>query len=392
MNYLSAAHVFFKDSPSGSARVAWDMAQLMRERGHNVTLFCSRQKSCEEVAVYDDINVVGYHFGGTFSLDPFKVRKQINAGLACAAKHLSNIKWDVVHIHLPIEGSMLYKLFGSGPKYVYTVHSPSLLEQQINWSAQGLPGRVKLLFGKRPLKKLEGGLLKKVHKIHTLSQYTKNAIDDFYSVAGKTTVIPHWCRKDFFRQHDKNHARTLLDWPENAKILFSVRRLAPRMGLDIALRAIAPLMKRFPNVIFAIAGAGLLESSLKQLAQHLEVTDRIWFLGRVSDEKLKRCYEAADLFILPTMALECFGLPVLEALAYGLPIISTDAAAIPELMRPILPQCIVPAGSIEKLKEKLTEYLDGNLDLPSSEKLIDHVQKYYGKPVIVPRIIEWLET
>ena len=36
MNYLIAVSNFFPDNPSGSARVAWDIAQIMRDRGHNV--------------------------------------------------------------------------------------------------------------------------------------------------------------------------------------------------------------------------------------------------------------------------------------------------------------------------------------------------------------------
>ena len=48
-------------------------------------------------------------------------------------------------------------------------------------------------------------------------------------------------------------------------------------------------------------------------------------------------YEAADLFVLPTTALECFGLITMEAFAHGCPVLSTDAAAVPESMRPIMP-------------------------------------------------------
>ena len=111
----------------------------------------------------------------------------------------------------------------------------------------------------------------------------------------------------------------------------------------------------------------------------------------VSDEILKLCYEASDLLLLPTSALECFGLPILESLSYGLPVISTDAAAIPELMKPILPNCIVEAGNVEALRQKVKEYLDCQLELPSSENLFNYVKQNYDSKVIIPRIISFLE-
>jgi glycosyltransferase involved in cell wall biosynthesis len=384
---------FFLDSPSGAGRVAWDIAQLMQERGHKATIFCCKQKpEDEEISRYENVDIVRFQIPQTFSLDPFKVQKQIRAGIRVAEEHLTNTNWDVVHIHLPVQGNIVYELFGPAVRYVYTVHSPAVLESEINWLSGGIAGKIKWMFGQSLLRKYEGELLQKANKIHTLSNFTKNSIDSFYGVGSKITVIPHWCRKDFFRQYNKQDARKILNWHKDSKIIFSVRRLAPRMGLDIAIKALAPLLKVYPRVIFVLAGAGSLEEYLKQLAQSLGVTEKVWFLGRVSDETLKRCYEAADLFILPTRSLECFGLPVLEALAYGLPVISTDAAALPELMGPILPNCIVPAGSVESLTEKIMMYLENKLELPESEKLVGYVKEWYGFEVVSHQMVEFLES
>jgi len=393
MNYIAAVNALFSEYPGGPARIAWDIARLMRDRGHKVTIFCCKEKpKAEEVSWHEDIKVVRYQTPETFSLDPFKVQKQIRAGLQVAEKHLTNTNWDVIHIHIDTQGNIIYKLLGPNFKYVYTVHSPSVLEQKANWLADGIQGRIKWIFGRGQLKKLEGRLLQKVDKIHTLSQFTKSMIDRFYGVGNKTTVIPHWCREGFFRQYNKQEARKILNWPEDAKILFSVRRLAPRMGLDIAIKSLGSLLKAYPNVFFALAGVGPEEEPLKQLARSLAVADKILFLGRISDDTLKRCYEASDLFVMPTVALECFGLPILEALAYGLPVISTDAAALPELMEPILPGCIVPAGDVEKLRQKVQAYLENRLELPSSELLINYVKEHYGSQVISPRMVKLLES
>ncbi len=392
MRYLVAVDSFFPDQASGSARVAFDIVRFMRDRGHQVTVFCRKQKpDAETISQYEGIRVVRFAFPKTRSLDPFKVHKQKMAGVRTARKYLFDMKWDVIHIHLPLYGEIVYEVFGDGPRYVYTVHSPTVMEQEMNWAAQGLPGKIKLLFGKGALRKLEGEILGKVDRIHTLSMFTKEAIDNYYGVGDKVQVIPHWCREGFSREYLKSDARAKLHWPDDARILLSVRRLAPRMGLDIAIRAIAPLLKARNDVYYVVVGAGSMEQELKSLTESLDVRDKIWFLGQIKDNILKRCYEGADLFILPTRALECFGLPVLEAFAYGLPIISTDAAAIPELMKPILPECIVPAGSVEQLRQKVQGYLEDKLSFPTSDELICYVRERYSPEIIIPRMVGLLE-
>ena len=392
MNYLVAVDTFFPDRPTGSARVAWDAARLMRDRGHRTVVFCRKQTNdAEQVSSVDGVEVVRFPWPRTFSLDPLKVSKQIRAGTRVAAKHLGSTKWDIVHVHLPIPGNALHRLFGSTSKFVYTVHSPLLLEQSINWSHQGWQGRIKWFAGRRQLLRLEGNLLHQVDKIQTLSSFTKESLDKLYGIADKITVIPHWCRPDFFRRRSQREAREILNWPADSRMFFSVRRLVPRMGLDDAIRALAPLLKQHPNTFFAIAGSGSLEGELKQLVKTLQIEDNVSFLGRVSDETLRHCFEASDLAIIPTRSLECFGLPILESLAFGVPVISTDAAALPELMQPILPQCVVPAGNVSRLREKLDEYLQNKLDLPTSEKLTAYAKDLYGEQRITTQLVDFLE-
>ena len=392
MNYLVGIDSFFPDRPSGSARVAWDIAQVMRNRGHKVTVFCRKQKpDAEDVSDYEGVSVVRFAFPKTAILDPFKMHKQKSAGVFAAKKYLSGTSWDVVHFHLALYGKILYEAIGTAPRYVATVHSPIVMEQELVWAAQGIAGKLKLCLGKGMLKSLERETLQKAARIHTLSNFTKLCMDGYYGIGDKITVIPHWCREDFVRCNSKADARKITGWPHDARILFSVRRLEWRMGLDVAIKAVAPLLQKHENLYYMIAGTGSLDQNLKQLCISLGVSDKIQFLGRVSDALLKNCYEAADMFLLPTRALECFGLPVLEALAYGLPIISTDAAAIPELMRPILPKCIVIAGNVELLRQKVKEYLDNQLELPSSEELINYVKYNFGSEVIIPKLISFLE-
>lgn len=390
MNYLVVVDMFFGDRPAGSARVAWDIALLMRDWGHSVTIFCTAETpGAPETSEVDGIRVVRFARPRTHRLDPFKRARVIRAGLDVARRRLASTRWDLVHIHSPVQGTVAARFLGDGPRYVYTVHSPVVLEERAKSAGEGFFGRLRGLAGLE-LRRMEGSLLRRADRIHTLSNFTREAIDRFYGVGGKVSVIPHWCRAGFHRTRSRADARSILKWPADATVFFSVRRLVTRMGLDIAVKALAPVLRSRPNVYFALAGGGPLAEPLRRLAADLGAADRVWFLGQVDDETLKLCYEAADCFLLPTRALECFGLIAIEAFAYGLPVISSDAAALPEVMRPILPQCIVPAGDVDRLTDAVEGFLDGRMELPSSDALVAHVSERYGADVIAPRFYEFL--
>jgi len=123
----------------------------------------------------------------------------------------------------------------------------------------------------------------------------------------------------------------------------------------------------------------------------LGLSDRVRFTGRLIDGELSLAYQAADAFLLPTNSLKCFGLIILEALACGCPVIATDAGAIPEIMKAILPDFIVPAGDPIALREKIRDFLEHRLQSPPPEELTAFALSKYGKPEIVPRLLGLLQ-
>ena len=109
------------------------------------------------------------------------------------------------------------------------------------------------------------------------------------------------------------------------------------------------------------------------------MSERIIFLGRLSDDALALAYQAADVFLLPTTALECFGLIILEAFACECPVIATDAGAIPEVMPPDLSDFILPAGDHVKLSGAIQALLDHRLGLPEPTRLARKFHKKMAK-------------
>jgi phosphatidylinositol alpha-1,6-mannosyltransferase len=117
-------------------------------------------------------------------------------------------------------------------------------------------------------------------------------------------------------------------------LLLSVGRLQRRKGHDIAIQAIATLRTRLPNLRYVIAGDGEERSRLERLAADLNVQDRVFFAGIVSDADLPAFYAACDIFLLPNRVdegdIEGFGIVFLEAAASGKPVIGGNNGGVPE--------------------------------------------------------------
>lgn len=102
------------------------------------------------------------------------------------------------------------------------------------------------------------------------------------------------------------------------KILF-VGALISEKNLDLAIKAIARLIREGYNIKFTIIGNGSIIDELKSIVDEEKMNDNIFILGPKYDDELSSFFISSDIFILPGTG----GLAINEAMAYGLPIIST---------------------------------------------------------------------
>jgi glycosyltransferase involved in cell wall biosynthesis len=72
-------------------------------------------------------------------------------------------------------------------------------------------------------------------------------------------------------------------------------------------------------------------SALLSLAQRMGIQDRVHFLGKISDSRLKSCYLGSHYYISMSEH-EGFCVPLLEAFHFDLPVLAYSAGAVPETM------------------------------------------------------------
>jgi glycosyltransferase involved in cell wall biosynthesis len=114
-------------------------------------------------------------------------------------------------------------------------------------------------------------------------------------------------------------------------VLF-VSSLWPYKNCDGLLRAWALARGGFADRQLAVVGPARDEkyvASLHKLAADLGIAQDVVFVGALPLEETVRFYQAADLFVYPSLN-ETFGLPILEAMACGCPVVTSDISAMPE--------------------------------------------------------------
>ncbi len=172
--------------------------------------------------------------------------------------------------------------------------------------------------------------------------------------------IPH-----FAVPESRVEARVRLGWPRDRRIFVAVRRLVSRMGLENLIAAMSPVCKQYPDILLYIAGRGRLREDLEARAAAAGLGEHVRFLGYVPEEDLPLVYAAADLNVVPTLALEGFGMVAVEALAAGTPSIVTPVGGLPETVSGLSSGLVFAATSPEAIAEGLLRIASDLVKLPS---------------------------
>jgi glycosyltransferase involved in cell wall biosynthesis len=112
-------------------------------------------------------------------------------------------------------------------------------------------------------------------------------------------------------------------------ILF-VGTLEPRKNVVRLVEAYARLPKDRPPLML-VGGKGWLYDEIFARVEALGLSGEVRFVGYVPADALPWWYNAADLFVYPSL-YEGFGLPPLEAMACGTAVISSTASSLPEVV------------------------------------------------------------
>jgi glycosyltransferase involved in cell wall biosynthesis len=235
---------------------------------------------------------------------------------------------------------------------------------------------------------IETAVYRRAQRLICLSKAFATLLVTCYGVdPERVRIIPGGIDGDrFARVPDRRVARARLGWPQDRPIVFCVRRLVRRMGLEDLIEAIIEVRRYVPDVLLLIGGRGPLADELGGRIAALSLNNHVRLLGFLSDEDLPLAYRAADISVVPTVALEGFGLIAAESLAAGTPVLVTPVGGLPEVVRDLSANLVLPSTGPSALAEGISSAFRGDLVLPSAEVCQVFAHKRYDWSNIAVRV------
>jgi glycosyltransferase involved in cell wall biosynthesis len=128
----------------------------------------------------------------------------------------------------------------------------------------------------------------------------------------------------------KKLTRRELCVPEDAFVCGICARLEECKGIDTLLRAAQRILLKDKNCFFMILGSGSCESTLRELADLLGISDRVKFYGFISDiTPYVNCF---DLMINCSRGTETSSLALSEGMSISLPCVVSDWGGNPYMV------------------------------------------------------------
>ena len=203
---------------------------------------------------------------------------------------------------------------------------------------------------------------KKSKKIIANSNYTKELIKESLKIKANKIDIIH-PGIDIYEKFIGNHTILRIKRIINNShpVIITLARLELRKGHKLVLDALSRLIKRYPNLLYIIAGDGPFKKGIKEYARQLGINENIKFLGWITEPEKSVLLKSTNLFImtphLDKESVEGFGMSFIDAAFHALATVGTDSGGIPDAIIDGKTGLIAKTSDVNDITAKIDELL-----------------------------------
>jgi glycosyltransferase involved in cell wall biosynthesis len=296
---------------------AADLAIAQSQLGHEVRYLCGKNQGADpedciqgraarKGLVYDDRLMLTKHF---------RLRPACR-DLPELKRYIAEFQPDVIHCHQDnahLLAALAVGRLAPRPLLVRTFYEPVFPSS---------PGRDWLFCRRRT-----DGLV----VVNEVAR--RRARGRFRRQPGRVAVIVPGIDVDHFAdRHDLGRLEHV-EVPPGAFVAGMITHIGKRQRLDLALKAVAMLASRHPELRLLIIGRGKPERWLHEPARRLGIADRVILGGYQRHENLVRAYHTMDVLVYPIHGTDESCRAVREALAASVPVVAPAIGIIPDLVR-----------------------------------------------------------
>jgi glycosyltransferase involved in cell wall biosynthesis len=178
-------------------------------------------------------------------------------------------------------------------------------------------------------------------RIFAVSNFTKLETEKLFNIPpGRIEVVYNAIDERLLHGHARPSDRQLLveRYQVTYPFLLYAGRISPHKNVVRMIEAFSALKTElerdhlFPDLKLIIIGDDVSGNpDLRRTVIRSGVQNDVRFLGFVPIEVLRTFYDAAKIFVFPSL-YEGFGLPPLEAMAHGTPVVTSNVSSLPEVV------------------------------------------------------------
>jgi len=310
----------------GAERQVVDLAVALRREGYEVTVACSVAGDLSGLLEEAGIPVRPL-------LDRLAKRRFSVAYAWRLRRLLRKERFDVVHAHIYASAvAATIATLGTGVPLVITEHTEASWQ---TWRARWVSRWV----------------YRRVERVIAVSTPIRRRLierDDVHP--DLITIVPNAVASASEPHADASLPAELRERP----LVGVVARLQPEKGVANFLKAATRVAPQFPEAHFVVAGDGPLRWELVALAEDLNLSKRVQFLGFRSDASALMRF--LDVLVVPSLT-EGSPLVTLEAMAAGVPVVASAVGGIPDQIRHEKEGLLVPPGDTGTIGDALLTLL-----------------------------------
>ncbi len=288
-NWRDTKHIF-----SGGAEVyIHELAKRWVKDGNKVTLFCSNDSRSQDNERIDGIRIV--RRGGKYTVYLFALMYYFLKFRG---------KYDVI---VDCENGIPFftPLFVRIPVVLLIHH----VHQEVFRDFLPTPWRQIATY-------LEGKVMPYVYRNKSVITVSESSKEEIFKLG--------FTKEHMIEVIYNGVARTLVtSIPKTAHPSFVyLGRLKEYKNIDIAIKAFAIFVRKYPSALLSIVGSGEYGISLQRLVEKLQVSKNVIFCGRVTEEQKANLLSQSWAMLQPSQ-VEGWGITVIEANMAGTPVIAS---------------------------------------------------------------------
>ena len=349
----------------GSGIVATELGKALADKGHEIHFITYskpvRMDWFTKNMYYHKVSVSDYPL---FEYAPYELllsNKLVDVAI--------NQKLDVLHVHYAIPHA-------SAAFYAQQILKTRNIDLPFITTLHGTD--ITLLGKDKSFQPVIEFAINQSNAVTAVSESLKDDTYKFFDIKKNIKVIPNFIDPTLYRFAEDIELRA--QFAERTEVIIThISNFRKVKRVEDVIRIFEGVQQQLSAKLLLV-GDGPELHQVKNLARELEISDKVFFLGK--SKRIEQITSISDVFLLPSET-ESFGLVALEAMASGVAVVSSNVGGLPEVNEDGVTGFLNEVGDIEGMIASVLNILKDKDTLARFKtNALEHSKKFELRKIV----------